>query len=99
MKYFRMTKYRIKTEFAIEILDEEAAQAVARQHLIAQLDKTVMEGGRVDTGNDIAADRIETLIKNPLVLSSTLVSEMIGRGAQHIPMVTIEDLLIEHIDD
>lgn len=94
-----MSTFRIKAEFDVRITDEATAREVVEQHLIHQVDKAILEGGRVETGTKTPAERIEIMLDNPLVVSTTLVNELLIRGASQMAMVECSNLNISHVND
>lgn len=99
VRRFAMPTFRIKAEFDMTIKDTDAARSIARQRMIDVVDQAVLEGGTVETGTDTPVEGIDSMLANPLVVSTMVASEMLLRGLSQMPVVELANVQFEHIKD
>jgi hypothetical protein len=94
-----MSTFRIRAEFDVEITDEAGAHSIAEQHWNGRIDQDLRQGGTLDTGGKTREEPMTNLLSNPLAVSSTVVTEMLGRGAQQMPVANFSNFNISHVTD
>lgn len=93
-----MSTFRIRAEFDVEITDEAGAYSVAEQHWNGRIDQELNQGSSLDTGGKTREEQMANLLSNPLAVSSTVVTEMLGRGAQQMPVAIISNISVSHVN-
>lgn len=84
-----MSAFRITLSFDLDIGDEEAARQVAHDFLTNISLQTVAEGGRVE-GDSAAA------ISSPRAVASAVAVELLARGADTVPGISVGNLNVSN---
>jgi hypothetical protein len=89
---------RVKIELDLNIQDEAAARALAREYLIAVTDQTVMDGGTLQMSKATPAESIDAILAQPRPLATTSIMAVLVRGLGQTSAVTISDVAASVID-
>lgn len=94
-----MATFRIRTEFDLEIRDEDTARAIARQHWVDRIDDATLSGHNISQSvTGTPADGIDAVLESPRAVATSVVVELLRRGAGSLPMAHCTNLTIAHVD-
>ncbi len=92
-----MRTVRVKAEFDLTITDDAAARELSAGFMRGTVQETVAGGGTVPADGQSPEVAVHGLAQEDKIVQSLIVREVLGRGADSLPFVTVSDLNVKHL--